>query len=97
MTMINLTDLIPITHGEARIHVDAKRVKSHATGYEVRYRGIVKVEFPRSPQANYTIKVEGDAYRITDADATADAIALRKELIDQNHFPKTAADALALK
>ncbi len=95
MTMINLTDLIPITHGEAKVHVDCihVRVKRVTVGY----RGIIKVEFPRSPQANYTIKVDEELVRTTDADATADAIALRKELIANNGFPKTAAHSLALR
>lgn len=87
MTTINITDLIDIKHGDALLEVDAKRVKSAKTCYHVRFVGIVKVKFPRTPQANYTVAVEGDAYRLTDADATADAIALRKDIIATNIIP----------
>ncbi len=81
MTIINISDLIDVRHGDALLEVDSKRVKLKGNSG---HRGIVKVKFPKAPHANYTVPVEGDALRLTDADATADAIELRKELIAQN-------------
>ncbi len=83
---INLTDLIPVRHGDAKLSVDCipVRVKRVTLGY----RGIIKVEFPQNPRANYVLEVEGDALRVTDADATADAIALRKDFMAQNPITK---------
>ena len=81
MTQINISDLIDIRHGEALLEVTSKRVKTKGvTGH----RGLVKVKFPKTPQANYTVPVEGNALRICDVDAVADAIALRKDIIAQN-------------
>lgn len=78
---INLTDLIDIRHGDALLEVDSKRVK--VKGVVVGHRGIVKVKFPKTPQANYTVQVEGPLSTM-DADATAEAIKLRADLIAQN-------------
>jgi hypothetical protein len=86
MTTINISDLIAIQHGDALLHVDAKRTK--VKGIKG-YRGFVRVEFPKTSQATYTIPVEGDALRICDVDATADAIELRKDLIAQNKVKTT--------
>jgi hypothetical protein len=86
MTTINISDLIDVHHGDALLEVDAKRVKVKGNAG---YRGIVKVKFPKTPQANYVVAVEGDSLRLDDVDATADAILLRKDIIAQNKV-KTA-------
>lgn len=89
MTIINISDLIPVRHGEAVLYVDCKREK---TKYNHGFRGFVTVAFPKNPTASYIVPVDGDFLRVTDADATADAIALRKELIDMNKVaPKPTA------
>jgi hypothetical protein len=87
-TIINISDLLPVKHGEAVLKVDAKRAGPRTSRG---FRGYVLVEFPKTPQANYTVPVEGDALRLADADATADAIALRKDLITQNLIVKKEA------
>ena len=84
MTLINISDLVPVRHGEAVLYVDCKRVKTRGDHPLSGYRGFVRVEFPKNPTASYIAPVEGDFLRITDADATADAIALRKDLIAMN-------------
>jgi hypothetical protein len=80
MTTINITDLLPVRHGDAVLKVDSKLVTEKGIKG---HRGIVQVTFPKTPVANYVVKVDGPL-RLTDVDATADAINLRRDIIAQN-------------
>lgn len=88
MATINLSDLVPVRHGEAVLKVRTKTVRAKEAAPGTRtltgYRGCVDVTFPKRPEADYTIDVDGAALRLDRTDAAADAIALRKDIIAQN-------------
>lgn len=85
MTTINISDLIPITHGESRLSVDSERLRKGPL--KGQHRGFVLVE---NRKANLSYKVHADysdgSARLTDVDATVDAIALRKDMIEANNI-----------
>lgn len=85
MTTINLSDLCPITHGESTLSVDSERIRKGPL--KGQHRGFVLVE---NRKANLSYKVHVDysdgSARTCDADATADAIALMKDMIATNNI-----------
>lgn len=84
---IKLTDLMPVKHNGAKVSVGSKRFK-------LGYFGTVTVsEFSRelAKEIKYVITTDKSYGYLTDVDATAAAITLRRELIEQNKITSPIA------